>query len=70
MDNVKTECKYCRALDTIENMHKDVYTEEYYHEGCRPEPVEEKPTRRQSKQSLSRGRVANTGKKGGECETE
>ena len=61
------ECKYCHAFDTIENLYSDKYTQEFYHENCRPKlgKVERKPgkverTRRSSR--WSRGRVVNTGK--------
>ena len=33
---MKEKCKYCKEFDDKDNMHKDKYTEEYYHEKCRP----------------------------------
>lgn len=32
---MKAKCKYCGVTDDVETMHKDKYTEEYYHDRCR-----------------------------------
>ena len=33
--DIKAPCKGCQALDRKDNMHKDRYTGEYYHEACK-----------------------------------
>jgi len=56
------ECKYCHAFDTIENLYPDKYTQEFYHENCRPKYCRPKPgkvERTSRSRRWSRGRVVN-----------
>ena len=60
----KATCKYCKVFDAEENMHKDTYTEEFYHENCRPKGIGVESTVQTRQQPRSRGRVVSTGRGG------
>ena len=36
MSNTQAKCKYCREIDFIDEMHRDINTKEYYHQRCQP----------------------------------